>query len=155
MSLCSIAAIFEETLKSFKMKYLKPKDEEKNHWFGVAAPLLTYLCAHKLRRDELRVGHANVPVNKTTGAESYIRTDAYGMQSAHHILLEGISFTPEKRSSMNQSLGPITTAIMVAKHGNSVQFGEKWKDALARDCSHVPEIQSIVNMISGKSASDV
>lgn len=76
------------------------------------------------------------------------------MLSAHHILLEGISFPPQKRSSMAQSLGPMTTAIMVAKNGNSVQFGQKWKDALTRDCSHVPEIQTIVNLISGKNPSE-
>lgn len=49
----------------------------------------------------------------------------------------------------------MSTAIMVDKNGNSLQFGKKWKDALARDCSHIPEIQSIINLISGKQPPDV
>lgn len=129
-----------------KLKYIKPTDGEKNYWFGIIAPLLSYLCAHKLRRDEIRVGHDKIPTNKTGDTESFILTEAYGMQSAHHILLEGISFPPEKRSSMTQSLGPMTTAIMVAKNGNNLQFGKKWRDALARDCSHVPEIDRMILM---------
>lgn len=140
MTLCEIAAIMVETFTAFKLKYLKPKDGEKNHWFGVIAPLLTFLCAHKLRRDELRVGHGNMPVNKTKEEEKYVTVKSYGLEGPHHILLEGISFPPEKRSSMTQSLGLMTTAIMLSKHGNSVQFGQKWKDVLARDCAHIPEI---------------
>lgn len=155
LTLAEVAKILEETLLMFQLKYIRPTDGEKNHWFGVIAPLLSYLCAHKLRRDELRVGHDKMPISKKNSIGSYVTTESYGMQSAHHILLEGISFPPEKRSVMTQSLGPMTTAIMVAKNGNNLQFGQKWKDALARDCSHVPEIQSIINMASGKNASDV
>lgn len=150
-----LTEIAEILVKAFGLfDFSKPRDGDKNHWFGIAAPLLTYLCAHKLRMDELRVEHATMPVKRSGGVESYIGTKSYGMTSAHHILLEGISFLPEKRSSMAQSLGPMTTAIMVAKNGNSVQFGQKWKDALTRDCNHVPEIQTIVNPISGKNPSE-
>lgn len=117
--------------------------------------MITFMCSHKLRRDELRVGHANMPINKKKDEEKYVSIKQYGLDGPHHILLEGISFPPEKRSSMTQSLGPMTTAIMLSKHGSSVQFGQKWKDALARDCAHIPEIQSIVNMISGKQPSDI
>lgn len=117
--------------------------------------MITFMCSHKLRRDELLVGHANMPINKKKDEEKYVSIKQYGLDGPHHILLEGISFPPEKRSSMTQSLGPMTTAIMLSKHGSSVQFGQKWKDALARDCAHIPEIQSIVNMISGKQPSDI
>lgn len=72
MTLCAVAKIWEDTLKLFKFKYSKPADGEKNHWFGVIAPLLTYICAHKHRRDELRVDHAKMPTNRNGETESYI-----------------------------------------------------------------------------------
>lgn len=74
IKLTEVADILEKAFNLFNLQYSKPRDGDKNHWFGIAAPFLTYLCAHKLRRDELRVGHATMPVKKSGGVESYIET---------------------------------------------------------------------------------
>lgn len=56
----------------------------------------------------MRLGHNNMPITKVDGVHKSFPDTKYGLSGAHHVLLEGTSFPPERRSSIVQSMGPMT-----------------------------------------------
>lgn len=82
-------------------------------WYGVAAPFLTFMSAFNNRINEVRTGCDTMPISKSATETKAIKVSQYGLSPAHHCLLDGISFPPHKRSSLAQSIGPMTQLIMV------------------------------------------
>lgn len=129
----------------FDLRYTPPKNRETDHWWGTAAPFLTFLAAHKLRRNELRVGHSKMPISKGKDPK-FVNVSGWGLDAAHHILLEGISYPPDKKSAMAQSLGPMTIAIQCAR---------MWHMAMKKAFAHIPDIDSIIAEIKGQKSDKV
>lgn len=150
--------IVKDSAARVQLDYVKPVDRDSRHWWGTAAPIMTFFSMNSARRNELRVGHSTFPVKKsTTGnttTERLVQSSTYGVLPPHHVLCSGISYNPSKRASMAQSVGVITAAVSLASTTNT-QFQRKWKEALNRAAGHVPFISQLSNAIAGQRASAV
>ncbi|CAG4969496.1 unnamed protein product [Colias eurytheme] len=94
--------------KKEKLEYKNYNMDDDENWYGTMGPYLDMFAAFKLRMDELRLGHGTMPITKKDSTHTSFQVSKYGLTGAHHILLEGSSFPPERRSSIVQSLGPMT-----------------------------------------------
>lgn len=150
-----IKAMIKELAKSFKLEYSRPKSDDNNHWYGTVSPILSFINMFKVRLGELRIGHSSMIAKKSDGKVSYVAVSQYGFYPPHHINLEGISLPPEKKSGMAQSLGPLTCLISLAKGDADSKYTKRWKSAVQKTMSFLPEIDSIVQVCAGKKASEV
>jgi len=143
--------LVKKAMKCFGFEYTKPGPNETNHWFGVAAPILSFMAGFKYRFDELRVGQASFSIGKEGDATKVVKLSKWGLNTNHHSLCEGITFPPNKQSSIAQSLGPLTGLIKLTLSTDAL-YQQKWVNAVMRTCAHVPEIATICSMIKGKGA---
>jgi hypothetical protein len=79
-----------------------------------------------------------MPIGKTNETTKAFPVYKYGVNGAHHVLMEGSTFPPEKGSSMVQSLGPMTTLICYLR--SEARYEDKWKRSCKRAMSHIPMI---------------
>lgn len=115
---------------SFELPYKKPEKNETNHWYGTASLLISFITKLKVRINELRVGQGSFTVQKTEDTYKTVSTSYYGFYSVHHPLLEGITIPPEKKGSMAQSLGPLTSLICLARSENDQKYSKRRKAAI-------------------------
>lgn len=132
------------SLYGLDYKYDGPSPPE---WYGVAAPFLTFMSAFNNRMNEVRTGCDTMPISKTATETRAIKVSQYGLSPAHHCLLDGISFPPHKRSSLAQSIGPMTQLIMVHRSRSTPSYSGRWKKAALRSIGHLPKAEEIVNKI--------
>lgn len=137
------------------MEYKKPDEGNQNHWYGTISPIICFLNLFKTRVNELRIGHGSFTTRRKDGISYQVSVSQYGFYPAHHMLLEGISLTPEKKSGMAQSLGPLTSLIALSKSDPESKYTKRWRMAVLRCCSFLPEIESIINICCGKKASEI
>lgn len=114
-------------------------------WFGIAGPFSNFLSGFGLRLKELRLGHSEFPVSKDANSTTSYPISKFGLSRAHHILLEGIRFPPEKRSSMVQSLGPMTTVLCYLQ--SNPLYEAKFLNAAVSSLFHIPNIESILKTV--------
>lgn len=134
----------------FGLKYEKPTPEQRNHWWGTAAPMLSYSSTFEHRLTKLRIGHSSMTIRKADGVKTGIPVSDFGLSPIHHVLLEGLSFPPTIKSSMAHSLGPATQILQLIKQGGTATYGKKWKDAVLRTFAHVKGIEEIVEALAGR-----
>lgn len=79
----------------------------------------------------------------------------YSFNSVHHLLLEGITISPENKVGMAQSLGPLTSLICIAKSENDQKYSKRWRAAVKRNLEFLPEIDSIIEYCYGKTSQEV
>lgn len=108
-----VTTLVKEPATEVGLKFTKPTDPD-SEWYGTAALYLNFFLAFQLRLQELRAEDSNMPINKESGA-SKVFPVKYGFNESHHIILEGCTFPPEKRSAMAQSLEPATTILCYIK----------------------------------------
>lgn len=135
------------------LEYTLSNRTDNTHWFGVANPLFNILSAFKMRYDEIRVGVSRIPIGKSGDTTNYIDVAQYGLTPAHHVLLEGSTHKPERRSAMVQSLGPLTA--MLAAYKAKEPYRQKWVDAVKRDLTHIPNSFNLCSAMLGKRAEEV
>lgn len=155
MSHKDMKAMIKELATSFSLPYSRPPPDDNNHWYGTISPLICFTNMFKVRMGELRIGHSAMVAKKTDGKTHYVAVSQYGFYPPHHINLEGISLPPEKKSGMAQSLGPLTCLISLAKSDPTHKYSQRWKSAVQKTMSFLPEIDSIVQVCAGKKASEV
>lgn len=117
-------------------------------WFGICGPYLNFLTGFGLRMKELRLGHSEFPYSKQNNTTSSYSIQKFGLTRVHHILLEGIRFPPERRSSMAQSLRPMTALLCYLQAPTT--YENKFHEAAKRDLAHIPNIEGILKTIKGK-----
>nr|QMP82240.1 nucleocapsid protein [Coleopteran orthomyxo-related virus OKIAV158] len=117
-------------------------------WFGVAGPFLNFLTGFSLRLKELRLGHSEFPFKKSRGQSISYPTSRYGLNRTHHILLEGIRFPPERRSSMVQTLGPMTNLLCYLEA--PPDYSNKFEAAVKNSLGHIPNIEGIVKALKSQ-----
>lgn len=59
----------------------------------------------------MTIGVSRIIVGKRGNFTDYMDVAQYGLTPARHILLEGSTYKPERRSAMAQTLGPLTAMI--------------------------------------------
>ncbi len=156
MTNVTAAKIMVDTLAIFKFTYAKPPENDRNHWWGTIGPILSIAMLNKVRRDELRVGHSEMSVGiDNQGRMKTVNIAQWGLGPEHHILLEGITMPPSKRSAIAQSVGPMTALITLAKQRSQEKFEGKWANAMKRSMAHIPDIDDLIKGIEGKKASEV
>lgn len=139
-----INKIWLEETKKEGLEYKNFSMDSEENWYGTMGPYLHMFAAFKLRMDELRLGHGTMPITKKDGTHTSFQVSKYGLTGAHHILLEGSSFPPERRSSIVQSLGPMTAFLcMVRTEG---MYRNKFAAAVKRAMSHIPAIDDIIEL---------
>lgn len=79
----------------------------------------------------------------------------FGLNSSHHIHCEGITYPPMKRSSIAQSVGPLTQLIMLNQARKNPRFSDKWKRACARSLAHFPQSQAILDYVFSHDATTI
>lgn len=132
------------SLYELEYTYVGPSPPE---WYGVAAPFLTFMSAFNNRMNEVRTGCDTMPISKTATETKAIKVSQYGLSPAHHYLLDGISFPPHKRSSLAQSIGPLTQLIMVHRSQSTPSYAGRWRKAALRSIGHLPKAEEIINKI--------
>nr|QPL15316.1 nucleoprotein [Hymenopteran orthomyxo-related virus OKIAV174] len=133
--------------------FARYENRDPKNWYGIANPLLNFLSGYALRRKELRLGHHVMPIEKRNNQEKDVTLSQYGIYGVHHPLCEGVSFPPEKRSSMPQSLGPMTSLLCYMK--SERRYIKKWSDAVKRDFAHFPEIDAVMSVLKEKDPAEV
>lgn len=116
-------------------------------WNGVAAPFLTFISAFNNRMNEVRTGCDTMPISKTATETKAIKVSQYGLSPAHHCLLDGISFPLHKKSSLAQSIGPLTQLIIVHRSQSTPSYAGRWRKAALRSIGHLPKAEEIINKI--------
>ncbi|BES98590.1 Hypothetical protein NTJ_11405 [Nesidiocoris tenuis] len=125
---------------------------KREHWWGMAAPYLSLMNLFKHRLNEVRNGCEYFPIYKSSTEIEQVGIGQYGLNGAHHILLDGISYPPRKRYLAAHSLGPMTQLIMLAQCRGTTDYSAKWKLAVTRSLAHLPRSNEIPAYVSGKQA---
>lgn len=143
--------IWLDTAKKAGLDYKSFDAEDKENWYGTMGPYLDMFSAYALRQNELRLGHNNMPMLKKDGKRDVFPVSRYGLSGAHHVLLEGTSFPPERRSSIVQSLGPMTAWLcMIRSEGI---YRRKYATAVKRALSHIPCIDDLIEITKNNNRS--
>nr|QPL15348.1 nucleoprotein [Hymenopteran orthomyxo-related virus OKIAV175] len=127
--------------------------DDPENWYGIANPIYNFLSGFALRKKELRLGHGLMPIEKRDNQEKSVQIAQYGVYGVHHVLCEGISFPPEKRASMPQTVGPITALLCYIKSDR--RYSKKWADAVKRAFAHFPDIDGVIQMLKEKEPSEI
>lgn len=126
-----------------------------NHWYGMMSPLLTFMTAFPLRMNEVRTGCDQFTVGKNENRIQSVRVNQYGLDGKHHLLLDGITYPPVKKSAMAQSVGPMTQLICLARVRGRPEYANKWKQALSKSLAHIPRVDEIIAQSQTRNASEV
>nr|QMP82250.1 nucleocapsid protein [Lepidopteran orthomyxo-related virus OKIAV178] len=145
---------WERITKENNLIYKEFSQGDTENWYGTMGPYIDMFSAYALRTNELRLGHNNMPITKVDGVHRSFPVSKYGLSGAHHVLLEGTSFPPERRSSIVQSLGPMTAWLcMIRSEG---LYRNKYAAAVKRAMSHIPCIDDIIEITkTTKQASEI
>lgn len=106
-----------------------------------------------MRFDEISLGVSKMPVAKKGSTTDYVDVSQYGMTPAHHVLLEGSTYKPERRSAMAQTMGPMTA--MIASYKSKDPYRSRWVEAIMRDLAHIPHSLHMCNAIYGKRSEEI
>lgn len=116
-------------------------------WFGVAGPTMNFYIAFGLR-----LGHDTMVTAKGPAGETCYAVSSFGLHRAHHVMLEGIRFPPERRSSMVQSLGPMTVPLCYLT--SKEPYDSKFLTACLRSMAHILNIAKILPALKTKRRAD-
>ncbi|KOB65068.1 Uncharacterized protein OBRU01_23417, partial [Operophtera brumata] len=122
--------IWTKAVNDAGLENKKFEETDENNWYGTMGPYLDFFAGFGLRMKELHVGHSKMPLTKREGSLVEFPVAKYGINGAHHILLQGCTFPPEKRSSMAQSVGPMTAFLCMVKSDGI--YRKKWASAVKR-----------------------
>ncbi|CAH1106857.1 unnamed protein product [Psylliodes chrysocephalus] len=133
---------------------------ELNHFdYMIATPIMNLLCAFKMSFDEVRVGTTKFMVRKDVamaqprggrrGEQPIDKRDQfrtiteYGLSNQHIPLLQGITFSPERKTGLIRALGPLTQCIMLI---NENTYPQRIAAALKETLNMLPMHNEIVNL---------
>lgn len=146
--------IWDDVIEAVGLTYKNFLPGDPENWYGTMGPYLDMFCSFSLRMNELRLGHNNFPISKVDGTHKSFPFTKYGLSGAHHILLEGASFPPERRSSIVQSLGPMTVWLCMLR--SEGMYRKKYQAAVKRAMAHIPGIDDIIELTKNiKTASEI
>ncbi|KAG5870171.1 hypothetical protein JTB14_032463 [Gonioctena quinquepunctata] len=94
-----------------------------------------------------------MPIIKKGDKSKVFPVSTYGLNGSHHVLLEGCTFPPEKRGSMAQSLGPMTSFLLHVRTEET--YRRKRTNGAKRAMAHIPIIDETLNATKGKNASEI
>nr|QMP82211.1 nucleocapsid protein [Coleopteran orthomyxo-related virus OKIAV184] len=135
---------WENAIREAGLEYKKFEQGSNENWIGTMSPYLSYHAGFQLRMKELRMGHGKIITGKTAeGGIQGTPISSMGLNGSHHILLEGISYNPERRTAMVQSLGPMTVFIQMLRTKDA-KYRKKWEDAVKSQMGSISCIDDII-----------
>lgn len=149
----SVKTLMKKKASELNLESKKWAKDDQGNWYGIVAPYLNFHLGFGLRYRELRMGHTTMPIRKDKGKLQSLNISQYGLDGSHHTLLEGCTFPPEKRSSMAQSVGPMTALLCHIRSPDL--YRQKWTNAAKRAMAHIPHIDDILNVTKGASSATV
>ncbi|CAB0018096.1 unnamed protein product [Nesidiocoris tenuis] len=141
----------KEIAASYDLHY-QYNPNNRHHWWGMAGPFLSFMNLFKHRLNEVRNGCEYFPDHKSATEIKQVGIGQYGLNGAHHPLLDGISYPSHKRSATVQSLGPMTQLIMLAQCRGTTDYSAKWRLTVTRSLAHLPRSKEIAAYVCGKHA---
>ncbi|CAG9814684.1 unnamed protein product [Phaedon cochleariae] len=117
-------------------------------WYGFSGPYLNLLTEFSLRWKELRLGNAEFPFTKENNISKSYSIQKFGLTRAHYVSPEGIRFPPERKSSMAQSLGPMTFVMCYSLA--TLANENKFKEAVKKSLAHIPNVEGMFETLKEK-----
>ncbi|GLV44720.1 hypothetical protein CBL_20631 [Carabus blaptoides fortunei] len=74
--------------RAMELRYPNINQNVEPPWIGTVGPYLNFARAFGLRLKELRLGHAQMPIEKKDGKNYCAQVKSYGLRGMHHILLK-------------------------------------------------------------------
>lgn len=139
-----LLAKWEEAVAAQGLECKRFAEGDQTNWYGTMGPYLDFFCGFGLRMKELRIGHDKMPITRADDVTTEFPVRKYGLNGAHHVLLEGCTFPPEKRSSMAQSVGPMTALLCMLR--SEGMYRTKWASVVKRAFNHIPIIDDIIEV---------
>lgn len=137
-----IQTTLKEIAQKNGLEFKKFSDGDPADWYWIADLMFSYLISFGLKMEELFLGHSTIGGGKKELAE----VREYGLSGVHHILLEGISFPPEKRAMMMKNLGEMTVLLSYMESVDK-RSREKWLAAAKEIFVAIPNIDSILELV--------
>lgn len=128
------------------LKYEKYSMKDKENWHGTMGPYLCIFNLFNARFHELRNGY-RIVIGKEKDTQKCLQPSQFGLHPFHSVLLEFSSLAPEMRSSIAQSVGPMTAFISMLRATGD--YRAKWKSAVKRAFAHIDCIDDIIAVTRG------
>nr|QPZ88433.1 putative nucleocapsid protein [Soybean thrips quaranja-like virus 1] len=123
------------------------KDAE---FIGVLSPILTIFSSFALRFNELRQGHEEVLMGKSPeGIPLKMKIANFGLSKKHTPLCEGITYPPERKSAMAQSVGPVTSMIWLMLSTDNT-YARKWASSTAKLLGNAWDAEQVAFLLTCK-----
>lgn len=81
---------------------------------------------------------------KPDGTVRAIMLEKYNLDPSHAVLLEGVTYPPERLSSMAMSLGPMTQMLQMVITDS--KYRGKWESAVKKTFQHMPCIDDFIKL---------
>nr|DBA44342.1 TPA_asm: nucleocapsid [Diachasmavirus orthomyxi] len=150
-----VKPIVEDCARKQGLIFQKFDINSKENWYSTACPIMDLYALYGMRVDEQRLGYSTVTIGKD-GADGPVldcATAQWGIKRQHDILCDGLNYAPEKKSSLAQSLGPMTIMWMLSRAQGPYQ--KKWKDAALRVMKMIPRMNEIIELVANKPPTEV
>ncbi|UPT53674.1 MAG: nucleocapsid protein [Bactrocera correcta Orthomyxo-like virus] len=130
------------TISSIRSEYQTLQGYEDFDYM-VATPLVDMLTAFKMSYDEVRLSGAKFFTRGLNKPEARKITD-FGLKNTHLSLLTGVTYKPERRAGLMRTLGPMTTALMLA---GETRYHDKMAKALKESIRMLPMCDSVIDCL--------
>nr|QPF16741.1 nucleoprotein [Ganwon-do negev-like virus 1] len=140
MTSAEIEGVWDELVK--KDPYLTFFSSPK--WVGSAAPYFAAIKSFFETFSEMKFGMTKKTINKALQTTRPV--SEYGIPPEYRAFLHGLNFQPAVKTSMAQSVGPLTALIEFAT--SAEPYYVKWADALKRMYANVPCITGFIDELA-------
>jgi hypothetical protein len=142
----AVSAAWSQAMIACKFDISK---DSKAEWVGTMTSLLTLMNAFSRRLNEIRVPTTKFPakMKRNSGVEE-ASIDSFGLDKTATPFLEGITFAPHIKSSMINSLGPLTLAIGLSL-SFSKDYHDKWRRAFKATWGNLDYCEELMDALEG------
>uniref|UniRef100_W8BV85 Uncharacterized protein n=1 Tax=Ceratitis capitata TaxID=7213 RepID=W8BV85_CERCA len=112
--------------------------------FRLAGPLVDMLTAFKMVWDETRLSCSKFKYKRGSSSAVEKGIGSFGLSNVHLPLLTGITYKPERRTGLMRTLGPLTTALMLA---NEKKYPDKMANSLKESIKMLPMADYIISAL--------
>lgn len=127
-------------------------EDNKAEWVGTMSSLLTLMTAFSRRLNETRVPPTkfDAKVKKSSKEKAETPISQFGLDKSSAPYLEGLTYAPHMKSSMINSLGPLTITIGLALSFDPT-YGKKWRQAFKNCWGMLDFVDELIEEIEGNS----
>jgi hypothetical protein len=130
--------------------------EDASAWMGTLSQVFCLVVGWGSRYAETKYTPDGFTVEKVKDGKGgkMIPFDVLGVSPSFRQMCAGASWPVALRSSLAQSLGPMTQVTLLAQASGN-KYGNKWVEAVTRTFAHIPQIGQIAMILKEKNWSEV